>query len=90
LTTGTGHTVQSWSMPCKYRTIEHSPHSRNARITGTCTKMVQSVGGICNVTRKQRWEKKKPQRKSKLLCFMSTEIMYTENVKRILISQNPC
>ena len=32
LTTGTGHTVQSWNMQCKYRTIVHSPHSRRARI----------------------------------------------------------
>jgi len=31
LTTGRGHTVQSWNMACKYRTIEHSPHSRSAR-----------------------------------------------------------
>ena len=32
MTTGTEHTVQSWSMPYKYRAIVHSPHSCSAGI----------------------------------------------------------
>jgi len=33
LTTSTEHTVQSWSMPYKYRAIVHSPHSWRGRLS---------------------------------------------------------